>query len=38
MNIELSEEEKIKILNSHDLFTVMQGILLREQKIDQNQA
>ena len=36
MNIELSEEEKIKILNSHDLFTVMQGILLREQKTDQD--
>ncbi len=36
MNIELSEEEKIKILNSDDLFTVMQGILLREQKIDQD--
>lgn len=36
MNIELTEEEKIKILNSEDLFTVMQGILLREQKIDQD--
>lgn len=36
MNIELTEKEKIKILNSEDLFTVMQGILKREQKIDQD--
>ena len=29
INIELSEEEKIKIVNFQDLFMVMQGILLR---------
>jgi len=36
MNIELTEAEKIKILNSDDLYGIMQKILLREQKIDQN--
>ena len=36
MNIELSNDQKIKILCSDDLYLVMQGILLREQKIDQN--
>lgn len=36
MNVELSEAEKIKILNSTDLYGIMQRILLRENKIDQN--
>ena len=36
MDIKLSDEEKIKILNSDDLFGIMQRILLRENKIDQN--
>lgn len=36
MSIELSNEEKIKIINSHDLYGIMQRILLRENKIDQD--
>ena len=36
MNIKLTEAERIKILNSDDLYGIMQKILLREQKIDQN--
>ncbi|WP_422091723.1 JAB domain-containing protein [Tenacibaculum ovolyticum] len=36
MNIKLTEEEKIKILNSEDIYRIMQKILLRENKIDQN--
>ena len=36
MNIKLTKEERIKILNSTDLYRIMQGILLREEKIDQN--
>lgn len=36
MDINLTEEERIKILNSDDLYGVMQRILLRENKIDQN--
>lgn len=36
MNITLTEAEKIKILNSDDLYRVMQQILLREDKIDQD--
>ncbi len=36
MNIELTEEEKIKILTSDDIYKIMQSILLRENKIDQN--
>jgi len=35
MTIKLSDEQRIKILNSDDLYVVMQGILLREEKIDQ---
>lgn len=35
MTIELSDKQKIKLLNSDDVYTVMQGILLREEKIDQ---
>lgn len=36
MDIKLTEEEKIKILNSEDIYRIMQKILLRENKIDQN--
>jgi len=35
MTISLSEDQKIKILNSDDVYSVMQNILLREEKIDQ---
>jgi DNA repair protein RadC len=34
MDINLTEEEKIKVLNSDDLYSVMQRILLRQDKID----
>ena len=33
MNIELTEKQKIKILNSSDVYKVMREILLRENKI-----
>lgn len=36
MDIDLTPEERIKVLNSDDLYGVMQRILLRENKIDQN--
>ncbi|WP_299107646.1 JAB domain-containing protein [uncultured Tenacibaculum sp.] len=36
MDIRLSEKEKIKVLNSDDIYGIMQRILLRESKIDQN--
>jgi len=36
MDIQLSEAEKIKVLNSDDIYGIMQKILLREDKIDQN--
>jgi DNA repair protein RadC len=36
MNVKLTEEEKVKILNSDDLYSIMQKVLLRENKIDQN--
>ncbi len=35
MTIELNDNQKIKILNSEDIFQIMQDILLREEKIDQ---
>jgi DNA repair protein RadC len=35
MTISLSEEQKIKILNSDDVYSIMQDVLLREEKIDQ---
>jgi DNA repair protein RadC len=37
MNVRLTEEQKIKILNSDDVYTVMQSILLRQNKIRRNQ-
>lgn len=36
MDINLTDAERIKVLNSDDLYHVMQRILLRENKIDQN--
>lgn len=36
MNVKLSEEQKIKLLNSDDVYSIMQEILLREKKIDRN--
>ncbi|MGH1338254.1 MAG: JAB domain-containing protein [Aureispira sp.] len=36
MTIELTEAEKIKLLNSEDIYSIMQKVLLREEKIDQN--
>ena len=36
MDIKLTDAEKIKILNSDDIYGIMQKILLRENKIDQN--
>jgi len=36
MDIELTEEEKIKILDGDDLYKIMQKILLRENKIDRD--
>jgi DNA repair protein RadC len=36
MDRQLTEAEKIKILTSDDIYSIMQKILLREQKIDQD--
>lgn len=36
MNIKLTQTQKIKVLNTEDLYRVMQGILLRENKIDRD--
>jgi DNA repair protein RadC len=36
MQVKLSELEKIKILNSEDIYGVMQRILMRENKIERN--
>ena len=36
MDVHLTEEERIRILNSEDLYGIMQRILLRENKIDQD--
>lgn len=37
MNVRLSKEQKIRILNSSDIYKVMQQVLLRENKIRRNQ-
>lgn len=37
MNVRLTKEQKIKVLNSSDIYAVMQQILLRENKIRRNQ-
>lgn len=36
MNVKLTEAQKIKILNSGDVYGIMQNILLRENKIDRD--
>lgn len=36
MNVRLTKAEKIKLLNSDDIYSVMQRVLLRENKIDRN--
>jgi len=36
MNIALTDKEKIKVMNSVDLYRIMQSILLREQRVDQD--
>ena len=36
MNVKLEDSEKIKVLNSDDLYGIMQRVLLREEKIDQD--
>ncbi len=37
MNVRLTQDQKVKILNSDDVFKVMQQILMRENKIRRNQ-
>lgn len=36
MNVTLTKSQKIKLLNSADIYSVMQQVLLRENKIDRN--
>ena len=36
MNVKLTATQKIKVLNSTDIYSVMQQVLLRENKIDRN--
>lgn len=36
MNVRLTQEQKIKVLNSEDVYKVMQQVLLRENKIDRD--
>jgi DNA repair protein RadC len=36
MQVKLAETEKIRVLNSEDIYSVMQRILLREKKIERN--
>ncbi|RNL92287.1 DNA repair protein [Sinomicrobium pectinilyticum] len=37
MNVRLTQEQKIRVLNSADVYKVMQQVLLRENKIRRNQ-
>ena len=37
MNVRLTKEQKIQVLNSSDIYKVMQQVLLREHKIRRNQ-
>lgn len=37
MNIRLSKEQKIRIANSEDVYTIMQAILLRQSKLRRKQ-
>ncbi|MCG8573388.1 MAG: JAB domain-containing protein [Flavobacteriales bacterium] len=36
MNVRLTKEQRIKILNTWDIYTIMQKVLLRENKIGRN--
>ena len=36
MNVKLTKAQKIKLLNSADMYNIMQQVLLREHKIDRN--
>ncbi len=36
MRVKLTKEQKVKILNSNDVYTIMKQVLLRESKIDRN--
>ena len=36
MNIKLTESQKIKVLCSDDIYSIMQRILMRENKIDRD--
>ncbi len=37
MNVRLTKEQKIRVLNSKDIYAIMQQVLLRENKIGRNQ-
>ncbi|WP_421804730.1 JAB domain-containing protein [Flagellimonas sp.] len=37
MNVRLTKDQKIKVLNSADIYAIMQQVLLRENKIRRNQ-
>ena len=37
MNVRLTKEQKIKVLNSADIYAIMQQVMLRENKIRRNQ-
>lgn len=37
MNVRLSQDQKIRVLNSEDVYRIMQQVLLRENKIGRNQ-
>lgn len=37
MNVRLSKEQKVRIMNSDDVYSIMQQILLRENRIRRNQ-
>jgi len=37
MNVRLTQEQKVKVLNAEDIYKVMQQILMRENKIRRNQ-
>tara|TARA_R110001632_G_scaffold232806_1_gene374702 strand:+ start:71035 stop:71160 length:126 start_codon:yes stop_codon:yes gene_type:complete len=38
MDVKLTEAERIKIINSDDIYGIMQKVLLRENKIDQKES
>ena len=37
MNVRLTKEQKIKVLNANDIYAIMQQVLLRENKVRRNQ-